>query len=59
MSERLKIRAERPAGDPDTLRFVLEREVQPGAEFSGAEPGAAPLPRALLAIEGVRALHVA
>ena len=59
MSERLKIRAERPAGDPDTLRFVLEREVQPGAEFSGAEPGAAPLPRALFAIEGVRALHVA
>jgi Fe-S cluster biogenesis protein NfuA len=59
MSERLKIRAERPAGDPDTLRFVLEREVQPGAEFSGAEPGAAPLPRALLAIEGVHALHVA
>ncbi|WP_372891098.1 DUF6522 family protein [Rhodosalinus sp.] len=59
MSETLKIRAERPAGDPDTLRFVLDREVQPGAEFSGTEPGAAPLPRALLGIDGVRALHVA
>ena len=59
MSERLRIRAERPAGDPDTLRFVLEREVQPGAEVSATEPGEAPLPRALLAIEGVRAVHVA
>ncbi|RBI85930.1 hypothetical protein DRV85_09465 [Rhodosalinus halophilus] len=59
MSERLRIRAERPAGDPNTMRFVLEREVQPGAEFSGAEPGEAPLPRALLGIDGVQALHIA
>ncbi|MFP4405851.1 DUF6522 family protein [Rhodosalinus sp.] len=59
MSEKLKIRAERPMGDPHTMRFALEREVQAGATFSGAEPGEAPLPRAILALDGVQALHVA
>ena len=62
MSETLRIRAERAASDPDTMRFVLEREVQEGAGFASdgsGEAGEVPLPRALLGLDGVRALHVA
>ncbi|WP_371055676.1 DUF6522 family protein [Rhodosalinus sp. K401] len=60
MSERLRIRAERAASDPDTMRFVLERAVQEGASCSadGEDAGDAPLPRAILGLDGVRTLHV-
>lgn len=57
----LRIRVQVSPRDPDTLTFLLEAPVQPGAgvaRFDGREAGA-PLAEALFAVPGVRHLEVA
>lgn len=58
---RLRIRAESSIGDPHSMRFVLERDVQDGAMATFATADAAegpPLARALFAIPGLKLVDV-
>ena len=57
----LRIRAESSPADPNSMRFVLDREVQAGALASYSHAAAAqgaPLAEALFAIAGVRSIDV-
>jgi NFU1 iron-sulfur cluster scaffold homolog, mitochondrial len=57
----LRIRAESSIGDPHSMRFVLERDVQDGAMATFATADAAegpPLARALFAIPGLKLVDV-
>jgi len=57
----LRIRAESSIGDPHSMRFVLERDVQEGAMATFATADAAegaPLARALFAIPGMKLVDV-
>ena len=58
----LRIRAETSPADPNIMRFVLERDVQAGAQatFSDADAAqGAPLAETLFAIAGVKMIDVA
>lgn len=55
---RRRIRAQSPAGDPESMGFILDAPIQGGASVRFEATGDAPLARALFALDGIVRVEV-